>query len=190
MGQEASVSMRCPPHHTHPASITTKLRRFLRKRRRFSKFSPTFFGKCPTFFGKRPMFLLNAWRSMNLTSEECFIVLQIFVFSTSLARARARTPQRFCAFCFHNLHRLPLSTPYFQIKIKELSYKKVGDFSWNLRHLWEYLRHFFTSLLSVSKMLLVIGGNSLCFLPSFIPFCHDLLKVCYNKRVTHLFQAI
>ena len=50
MGQEVSVSMRCPPHHTHPASITTKLRRFLRKRRSFSKFSPTFFGKSPTFF--------------------------------------------------------------------------------------------------------------------------------------------
>ena len=67
--------------------------------------SPTFFGKCPTFFGKRPMFLLDAWRSMNLTSEECFIVLQIFVFSTSLARARARTPYIFCTFCFHNLHK-------------------------------------------------------------------------------------
>lgn len=43
MGQEGSVSMRCAPHYTHPASITTKLRRFLRKRRSFSKFSPTFF---------------------------------------------------------------------------------------------------------------------------------------------------
>ena len=62
--------------------------------------SPTFFGKCPTFFGKRPMFLLDAWRSMNLTSEECFIVLQIFVFSTSLARARARTPYIFALFAF------------------------------------------------------------------------------------------
>ena len=62
--------------------------------------SPTFFGKCPTFFGKRPMFLLNAWRSMNLTSEECFIVLHIFVFSTSLARARARTPYIFALFAF------------------------------------------------------------------------------------------
>lgn len=50
MGQEGSVSMRCPPLHAHPASITTKLRRFLRKRRSFSKFSPTFFGKSPTFF--------------------------------------------------------------------------------------------------------------------------------------------
>ena len=60
--------------------------------------SPTFFGKCPTFFGKRPMFLLDAWRSMNLTSEECFIVLQIFVFSTSLARAR--TPYIFALFAF------------------------------------------------------------------------------------------
>ena len=46
------------------------------------------------------MFLLDAWRSMNLTSEECFIVLQIFVFSTSLARARARTPYIFALFAF------------------------------------------------------------------------------------------
>ena len=67
--------------------------------------SPTFFGKCPTFFGKRPMFLLDAWRSMNLTSEECFIVLQIFVFSTlSRACACAHT-LHFCTFCFHNLHK-------------------------------------------------------------------------------------
>ena len=107
-----------------------------------------------------------------------------------VASACVHALQGFCTFCFHNLHRLPLSTPYFQIKIKELSYKKVGDFMRNLRHLWEYLRHFFTSLLSVSKMLLVIGGNSLCFLPSFIPFCYDFLKGCYNKMVTHLFQAI
>ena len=106
------------------------------------------------------------------------------------AIARVHALQGFCTFCFHNLHRLPFSFLSFLIKIKELSAKKIGDFTWNLRHLWEYLRHFFTSLLSVSKMLLVIGGNSLCFLPSFTTFCHDLLKGCYNKRVTHLFQAI
>ena len=100
-----------------------------------------------------------------------------------VASACVHALQGFCTFCFHNLHRLPLSTPYLQIKIKELSYKKVGDFMRNLRH-------FFTSLLSVSKMLLVIGGNSLCFLPSFTTFCHDLLKGCYNKRVTHSFQTI
>ena len=44
------------------------------------------------------MFLLDAWRRMNLTSEEYFIVLQIFVFSTSLARARA--PCIFALFAF------------------------------------------------------------------------------------------
>ena len=46
------------------------------------------------------MFLLDACSRMNLTSEECFIVLQIFVFSTSLARARARAPYIFALFAF------------------------------------------------------------------------------------------
>ena len=74
--------------------------RVKKKRGRYAEKCPTFFGKRPMFFGKRPMFLLNAWRSMNLTSEECFIVLHIFVFSTSLARARARTPYIFALFAF------------------------------------------------------------------------------------------
>ena len=46
------------------------------------------------------MFLLDAWRRMNLTSEEYFIVLEIFVFSTALACARARTPYIFALFAF------------------------------------------------------------------------------------------
>ena len=46
------------------------------------------------------MFLSDAWRRMNLISEEYFIVLHIFVFSTSLARARARTPYIFALFAF------------------------------------------------------------------------------------------
>ena len=37
---------------------------------------------------------------MNLTSEEYFIVLPVLVFSTSLARARARTPCIFALFAF------------------------------------------------------------------------------------------
>ena len=61
---------------------------------------PTFLGKSPMFFGKRPMFLLGAWRRKNLTSEEYFIVLPVFVFSTSLARARVRAPCIFALFAF------------------------------------------------------------------------------------------
>ena len=57
------------------------------------------------FFGKRPMFLLDAWRRMNLTSEEYFIVLEIFVFSTALACARARTPYIFALFAFTTFTR-------------------------------------------------------------------------------------
>ena len=81
-------------------SVHNDSRTFMNLSPTFLKLSPTFLGKSPTFFGKRPMFLLDAWRSMNLTSEECFIVLQIFVFSTSLARARARTPYIFALFAF------------------------------------------------------------------------------------------
>ena len=46
------------------------------------------------------MFLLDAWRRMNLTSEEYFIVPPVLVFCTSLARARARTPCIFALFAF------------------------------------------------------------------------------------------
>ena len=73
---------------------------FLEKLPTFLEKLPTFLGKCRTFFGKRPMFLLGAWRRMNLTSEEYFIVLPVFVFCTSLARARARTPYIFALFAF------------------------------------------------------------------------------------------
>ena len=81
-------------------SVHNDSRTFMNLSPTFLKLSPTFLGKSPTFFGKRPMFLLDAWRRMILTSEECFIVLQIFVFSTSLARARARTPYIFALFAF------------------------------------------------------------------------------------------
>ena len=70
------------------------------KRGRYAEKCPTFLEKLPTFFGKRPMFLLDAWRRMNRTSEEYFIVLQIYVFCTSLARARARAPCIFALFAF------------------------------------------------------------------------------------------
>ncbi len=40
------------------------------------------------------------------------------------ARVRVRACQGFCTFCFHNLHRLSLSTPSFEIKIKEIANKK------------------------------------------------------------------
>ena len=94
MGQEASVSMRCPPHHTHPASITTKLRRFLRKRRRFSKFSPTFLGKSPTFFFFSPTFLrLLARFYLSLPSRFCpspssRFSLPFSLYERALSRAR------------------------------------------------------------------------------------------------------
>ena len=46
------------------------------------------------------MFLLDAWRRMNLISEEYFIVLPVFVFST-FSRARARAHHRdFVLFAF------------------------------------------------------------------------------------------
>ena len=80
--------------------VQKNLPRFWKNFPRFLENVQRFFGKRPMFFGKRPMFLLDAWRSMNLTSEECFIVLQIFVFATSLARARARTPYIFALFAF------------------------------------------------------------------------------------------
>ena len=97
MGLEISVSMRCPPHHTHPASITTKLRRFLRKRRRFSKFSPTFFFFSPTLFFFSPTLFEIARTFLSPTALALlpFSLIQLFSFlfarwEGSLTRAYAR----------------------------------------------------------------------------------------------------
>ena len=93
--------MRCPPHHTHPASITTKLRRLLRKRRSFSKFSPTFFGKSPTFFEIGRTFL-----SPTALALLPFSLILIFspLFSrwggTFFARAYTRAYSDFTLFAF------------------------------------------------------------------------------------------
>lgn len=107
MGQEGSISMRCPPHHTHPASITTKLRRFLRKRRSFSKFSPTFLGKSPTFFFFSPTFLEIARTFLSPTALALlpFSLIQIFspLFSRRghfFARTHTRTYNDFTLFAF------------------------------------------------------------------------------------------
>ena len=43
-----------------------------------------------------------------------FYVLQIFLFCTSLARARART-LHFCTFCFHNLHKIRCSVLKYKV---------------------------------------------------------------------------
>ena len=107
MGQEGSVSMRCPPHHTHLASITTKLRRFLRKRRSFSKFSPTFFGKPPTFFFFSPTFFEIARTFLSPTALALLPFSLILIFSSlfsrwedSLTRACARASNSFALFAF------------------------------------------------------------------------------------------
>ena len=117
MGQEVSVSMRCPPHHTHPASITTKLRRFLRKRRSFSKFSPTFFGKSPTFFE-----ITRTILSLTALALLPFSLIQIFsslfaLWEGSLPRACARAPSSFALFAFTTFTK-SLITSYFTTNYK------------------------------------------------------------------------
>ena len=126
MGQEASVSMRCPPHHTHPASITTKLRRFLRKRRRFSKFSPTFFGKSPTFFFFSPTLFEIARTFLSPTALALlpFSLIQLFSFlfarwEGSHARARARAPSSFALFAFTTFTN-SIVTIYLTIYYKDI----------------------------------------------------------------------
>ncbi len=107
MGQEGSVPMRCPPHHTHPASITTKLRRFLRKRRSFSKFSPTFFGKSPTLFFFSPTFFEIGRTFLSPTALTLLLFSLILIFSPlfsrwghSFARAYTRAYSDFTLFAF------------------------------------------------------------------------------------------
>ena len=108
MGQEGSVSMRCPPHHTQPASITTKLRRFLRKRRSFSKFSPTFFEITRTILSPTALTLLS------------YSLIQIFssLFSRwenpLRARACTRAYSNFALFAFTTFTNL-LITSYLTI---------------------------------------------------------------------------
>ena len=124
MGQEGSVSMRCPPHHTHPASITTKLRRFLRKRRSFSKFSPTFFGKSPTFFFFLPRFLRHSHDFIS-HCPHAFVLLPhpdfLFPFHSMgglfHARAYTRASSSFALFAFTTFTK-PLITSYFTTHYK------------------------------------------------------------------------
>ena len=126
MGQEASVSMRCPPHHTHPASITTKLRRFLRKRRRFSKFSPTFFFFSPTFFFFSPTLFEIARTFLSPTALALlpFSLIQLFSFlfarwEGSHARACARAPSSFALFAFTTFTN-SIVTIYLTIYYKDI----------------------------------------------------------------------
>ena len=99
------------------------------------------------------------------------------------AIARAHALQGFCTFYFHNLHRKSLSTSSFLIKIKELSAKKIGDFTWNLRHLLNYLQEFF-------KTLPVFFYIFLAFLSFFLASRLENLNGCYKIEITHLLQAI
>ena len=78
--------MRCPTHHAHTASITTKLRRLLRKRQRFSKFSPTFFGKPPTFFFFSPTFFEIARTFLSPTALTLLPFSLILIFSPLFSR--------------------------------------------------------------------------------------------------------
>ena len=121
MGQEGSVSMRCPPHHTHPAGITTKLRRFLRKRRSFSKFSPTFFGKSPTFLFFSPTFFEIARTFLSPTALALSPFSLSLIFSSFFAlwegsrtRACARAPSSFALFAFTTFTN-PIITSYLTI---------------------------------------------------------------------------
>ena len=111
--------MRCPPHYAHPASITTKLRRFLRKRRSFSKFSPTFFGKSPTFFEIGRTIL-----SPTALTLLPFSLIQIFsslfaLWEGSLTRARARAPSSFALFAFTTF-TISIVTSYLTIYYKSI----------------------------------------------------------------------
>ncbi len=124
MGLEISVSMRCPPHHTHPASITNKLRRLLRKRWSFSKFSPTFFGKSPTFFVFSPTFFEMGRTFLSPTALALlpFSLIQIFspLFSRRghfFARAYTRAYSDFTLFAFITFTN-SLITSYFTTHYK------------------------------------------------------------------------
>ena len=115
MGQEGSVSMRCPPHHTQPASITTKLRRFLRKRRSFSKFSPTFFGKSPTFFEiTRTILSPTALTLLSYSLIQIFSSLFSRWENPLRARACTRAYSNFALFAFTTFTNL-LITSYLTI---------------------------------------------------------------------------
>ena len=118
--------MRCPPHHTHSASITTKLRRFLRKRWSFSKFSPTLFGKSPTFFFFSPTFFEIGRTFLSPTALALLPFSLILIFSSlfalwegSLTRACARAYSDFTLFAFTTFTN-SIVTSYLTIYYKDI----------------------------------------------------------------------
>ena len=133
----------------------------------FFKLSPTFLGKCRTFFGKRPMFLLDAWRRMNLISEEYFIVLHIFVFCTSLARARARAPYIFALFAF-------------------TTFTKTGVVYWNTRQckgIRNSVLQKSTKVRLVEAMKdVILEGERVCFVSHFYENSTPIGEGCESKK--------
>ena len=111
--------MRCPTHHAHPTSITTKLRRFLRKRRSFSKFPPTFFGKSPTFF-EITRTILSPTALALLPFFFILIFSSLFAWwEDSLTRACARAPSSFALFAFTTFTN-SIVTIYLTIYYKDI----------------------------------------------------------------------
>ena len=95
------------------------------------------------------------------------------------ARVRVRACQGFCTFCFHNLHRLSLSTPSFEIKIKEIANKK-SEISYEISDIfWKFSER-------CSKLSQLLVSIFLAFLVFFCSFWFDYLNRCYKIGIIRL----
>ena len=59
-----------------------------------------------------------------------------------LACVYARAHQRFCTFCFHNLHTLPLFFHRLSIETRELR-QKTWEIFWKISHVFQIISHVF-----------------------------------------------
>ena len=109
-----------------------------------------------------------------------------------LACVYARAHQRFCTFCFHNLHAIPLFCHRLSIETRELRQKtweiiwKTWEIFWKISHVFffcsDFLQHrFFFHEKPVVSCRSSFGSFSRLLSPLFLYFLalqYDILKEC------------
>ena len=118
-----------------------------------------------------------------------------------LACVYARAHQRFCTFCFHNLHTLPLFCQRLSIETRELR-QKTWEIFWKNSHVFQiisdvfflcsdFLQHRFCfHEKPVVSCRSSFGSFSRLLPPLFLYFLalqHSTLKECLQSRRNHLY---
>ena len=101
-----------------------------------------------------------------------------------LACLYARAHQRFCTFCFHNLHTLPLFCHRLSIETRELR-QKTWEIFWKNSHVFQIISHvfffaptFFKIASSFTKNLLFYAVPALAVFLAFCPLFFYIFSPC------------